>query len=304
MVNAKSRVKRLVFKPLLICICVLHGTIASAQPELVVTSGATFFLGDLGGKLSAGSFNPSDLDLQSTRYMAGLGLRLPIGNYVAFRGGAYYARLSANDKYTSNGPRHNRNLNFFSPVVGADLLLEIRGLINKYKRPTFYVFGGMEYFYFDPRTKYNGRTVRLQPLGTEGQNYIPGKQKYSLTSFAIPLGFGINFFNRSNSYWSFEISGRKTFTDYIDDVSTNYADKTKLMETGGQTAVDLSDRSLGQIPGFSDPGAIRGHSNHNDNFFFLSISYNVMADFRHNYSHRQKHGFERLTPGKHKCYEF
>ncbi|MBK8080358.1 MAG: hypothetical protein IPK25_08795 [Saprospiraceae bacterium] len=34
------------------------------------------------------------------------------------------------------------------------------------------------------------------------------------------------------------------FTDYLDDVSTVYPDKTLLLAKRGQTAVELSDRSL------------------------------------------------------------
>jgi hypothetical protein len=163
----------------------------------------------------------------------------------------------------------------------------------------------VEYFHFDPRTKYNGATVRLQPLGTEGQFFLPGKKPYSLYSFAIPFGVGYNLIEAARSTLSFELILRKTFTDYIDDVSTKYVDKAQLLASNGQLAVDLSDRSHGDIANFSDPGLIRGHSDHNDNFFFLSITYSYKfgskkpadAGFYRGYHHRKPRIRGRQTSG-------
>jgi hypothetical protein len=277
--------------------------LAYSQSELVFSAGSTHFLGDLGGSINAGSPSISDLNLQGTRYTFGSAYRRKFARNFAIRTGMYYARLSADDRYTSNRERHNRNLNFFSPLIGANGIFEIHLLKTKNKNHRLYLFAGIEVFRFDPRTKYDGKTVRLQPLGTEGQFFMPGKSPYKLNSFAIPFGLGFNFLNRTNGYWSLELSSRKTFTDYIDDVSTNYVDKTQLLASNGQTAVDLSDRNLGEIPGFGNAGSIRGKPTYTDNFFFISINYNIMIG-KSNYAKLNGKKERGLVPGKNDCYQF
>ena len=77
--------------------------------------------------------------------------------------------------------------------------------------------------------------------------------------------------------WSlnFEISGRHTFTDYLDDVSTVYADKDDLLQQRGELAVALSDRSLA-LPGMEDsklgePGTQRGDSTTKDVYVMMGV---------------------------------
>lgn len=263
-----------------------------AQIELIATGGSSHFLGDLGGKPTVGTNGIADLDVQSTRYMAGLGLRFNLGHRVALRGWGYYARLAADDRFTTNRERHMRNLNFFTPVLGAEAMLEIK-LREGYNGSRWYAYAGAGYFKFNPQTKYMGEKVELQPLGTEGQYFLPGKSPYKLSSFTIPFGVGYKFPASKFGYLSVSVDSRKTFTDYIDDVSTQFVDKTALMASNGPVAVALSDRSNpdGRIIGFSEPGAIRGNPNNNDNFFFLSVSYNIfLTSPDHSASYRMNRG--------------
>ena len=83
----------------------------------------------------------------------------------------------------------------------------------------------------------------------------------------IPAGVGIRY--KLDRHWdlSFEIGWRKTFTDYLDDVSGSYADKDKLKAAGGQEAAILSDRSF-QSPYAIEAGLVSvdpatgyGHAN-------------------------------------------
>lgn len=280
-----------------------------AQTEFIITAGSSHFLGDLGGKPSIGSNDFSDIDWESTRYMGGLGIRQNLGQRFAIRATAYYTRLSANDKYTSNTERHMRNLNFFTPVGGADAVLEWKWGNGSaaYNGRNWYFFAGVGYFRFDPRTTYNGATVRLQPLGTEGQYFMNGRSPYKLGAWSVPFGIGYKIKATRFGYLSFQVDARKTFTDYIDDVSTTFVDKTALLASNGQTAVDLSDRSNpdGRIIGFSDPGAIRGNPRNNDNFFFLSVQYNIILggnDHSAGFNRGARKGLKRRAGNG--CYTF
>lgn len=279
-----------------------------AQVELIGTLGTSHFLGDLGGKPSLGTNDFSDLNWQSTRYVMGLGARVNMGHRFALRASGYYTRLYGDDKYTNNLERNMRNLSFFSNVLGADAVLEFhfRTRNTRYADRHWYIFGGAGYFKFNPKTRYDGDVVALQPLGTEGQFFMAGKQPYKLSSFTIPFGVGYKFKVFSSGYLSLQIDARKTYTDYIDDASTQFVDKNLLLASNGPTAVALSDRSNpdGRIIGFSDPGAIRANPNNNDNFFFFSISYNhVFGDTEKEISFAKKGG-RNLGASKRKCFSF
>src|SRR5207342_1550715 len=60
----------------------------------------------------------------------------------------------------------------------------------------------------------------------EGQGFpeYPDRKEYSLTQQALIMGGGFKYYLKENMYVGFEILHRKTFTDYIDDVSTKYID--------------------------------------------------------------------------------
>ena len=71
---------------------------------------------------------------------------------------------------------------------------------------------------------YYSQWIDLQPLGTEGQGTTayPDRKKYSRTQIAIPMGGGVKISLNDNLNIAFSFSARKTYTDYLDDVSTTY----------------------------------------------------------------------------------
>ena len=167
---------------------------------------------------------------------------------------------SASPDESENLPRYRRNLSFrndikeLSTVAVFDLFENRRTYL---RRPDFtpYAFAGVAVFHHNPKAYYDGGAIptgwyELQPLGTEGQYAENGEgypKPYSRVQFAIPVGLGVKY--RLDKRWDvgFEITWRKTFTDYIDDVSTVYADKADL----NPVAAVLSDRSAaaaGSLP--------------------------------------------------------
>ena len=63
-------------------------------------------------------------------------------------------------------------------------------------------------------------------MHTEGQGFpqYPDRKDYKLTQMEVPMGFGFKFYVKENMFIGLEILHRKLFTDYVDDVSTNYID--------------------------------------------------------------------------------
>ena len=287
---------------IILCIIFAFTSIFSQaqSAEFILFGGSSHFLGDLGGKDGLGTNEVTDLDFKTTRYALGLGFRFRMGETFAIRVNGLYTRASGDDANTDNPERQGRNLSFFTPIIEGSIMAEI--YLGKTKR--LYVFGGVGNFYFNPKTKYNGEKYELQPLGTEGQNYLPNKTPYDLTSFSYPVGLGYRFPLNNGSILSFELMMRKTDTDYIDDVSGTYADPNQIAASGGAIAAILADRSTSTIPGFSAEGAIRGDPTDNDNFSMFLITYSMPLSkgSGSGFGKNKRRGGLRFKKGK--CFEF
>jgi len=255
--------------------------------------GASNFLGELGGANQIGTHYFKDFEWSMTRFAAAMGLRYKLSNYFAFNTHLTYGRVSGDDNLTGEFYRHYRNLSFYSDIyefnvnfegafqqeqIGSQYRLRKHKSLHGYEIYS-YGFVGAGVFYFDPKTVYNGKTYRLQPLGTEGEGWDPSKARYSLVQFCIPMGVGFKYTLGNSWGVGLEMGIRKTFTDYIDDVSTKYYDLTDV------TAQKLADRSLydeyvrlgydpQQLKSITAPGAQRGNSKEKDSYLFAIFSVN------------------------------
>ncbi len=243
-----------------------------------VMVGASNYLGDLAPSSFFGS-------LGDTNFSAGAFGRYNINDWVAVRGQFMYGKISAEDAKSNDGTgefRENRNLSFRSNIYEFGLIGEVNilGYQPYAMSRTFspYVFGGVAVFKFNPQAYYEGTWYDLQPLGTEGQGMPDGPEKYSLTKLSIPFGGGIKY--AINDKWNLglEIGLRKVFTDYLDDVSTTYADPTALAANNGELALELAWRGdeLDSAAEYPNVGSGRGDST-NDDWYVISgitVSYN------------------------------
>lgn len=261
--------------------------------EVGIGLGASNFLGDLGGANQIGTNGLKDLEFSLTRPSFSAFLRYRKARYFGYRVSFAYGKVSGYDGLTTEPYRNNRNLHFKSNIFELssqfefyftkerpDHLYRYKGVSGlKNVDMQVYAFMGVGAFWFNPKADYNGTWYALQPLGTEGQTLKPGTQKYSRVSVAVPIGIGIK--NAINHRWSvgLELGIRKTFTDYIDDVSTTYYDKNLIAAAFGPAAGYFADPSLGLIqapPGF-EPNGIgqqRGDSSDNDAYLFAHITVN------------------------------
>lgn len=253
--------------------------------------GASNFLGDLGGQDRIGSepFSMRDMEMVLTRYTGNVGYRYMLRPDMRLKALLTYCRVNGDDQLTKEPARNNRNLKFKAPIVEFSLTYEyylfqektghlyrfkgVRG--RKGNNWNAYLFGGIGVFWFNPKGPLNGKWYALQPLGTEGQGLPNGPgRKYSRINVSIPLGFGVRY--TINRYWSanLEFNLRKTFTDYIDDVSGVYYDKNIILQERGPIAAYFADPSSGTNPGWTAPGQMRGDSNDKDSFLTTIISVN------------------------------
>ncbi|MBZ0206562.1 MAG: DUF6089 family protein [Flavobacteriales bacterium] len=253
------------------------------RKEVAVGMGISNFLGELGGRDKIGSPFIWDLEFSQTKPALSLGFRYYVAQLLSLRINGTYGVLAGNDNLTKEPSRQNRNLSFRSDIIEAQLCVEfhpfqeqlghyhdlrgVKGMASS--RMGLYVFAGVGGFRFNPKTKFDGAWVELQPLGTEGQGLPEGPEEYSLTQFCIPMGLGVRRALNKTMTIGLELQYTKTFTDYIDDVSGVYYDRDALEEARGPLAAYLSDPSLGEVAGQTTAGQQRGFSDHNDGYLFL-----------------------------------
>jgi len=269
--------------------------------EAGLNFGPTFFLGDLGGNAGYGSHFIKDVNLPLTKMMKGAFITAYPNNWLGLRLAADYTYVEGRDNIIStNGVnelwRKQRNLDFKSDIW------EIYGVIELFPMSFFhrneedyspllnpYGFIGGGIFHFDPKgsiTDANGNKTwyKLHPLHTEGEGFkeYPDKKTYSLTQFNIPMGFGVKVRVSERVTLSPELLYRKTFTDYIDDVSTTYIDPNLfdayLSPEDAAIARKIHDKTVGIVtPGINryEPGTQRGNSKNMDAYFSFVLKFGI-----------------------------
>lgn len=205
--------------------------------------------------------------------------RFNVNPRFSTRLGLTYAVISGSDALSGSDQLKRRNLSFDSDIYEIAGMLEVNifkfSAIEGESIFTPYFAVGFGAFRFDPTTEYNGQRIRLQPLGTEGQgtSAAPNNPKYSLVQLNIPFGGGVKFKLSDNITGFVDLTWRWTFTDYLDDVSTIYADPEILLSESGELAVALSNRTgefLGQ-EGYVSNGNVRGGPTVNDYYFMGAV---------------------------------
>jgi len=238
------------------------------RSEVGLFAGGSYYLGDLNPNRHFGNIQPAF----GVVYRYNLNLRW------ALKVNALYGGLLGDDA-SQVGFDKERNLSFKSSLMDFSGQIELNFLpyftgSDKY-RFSPYIFAGLAIYNFNPKAKYNGQWYELQPLGTEGQGTtaFPNRQTYSLTQVAFPFGIGIKYGLTKYLCIGAEWSLRKTFTDYLDDVSTTYVDPIQLEAEKGPIAAALSNRSL-STPGSPviEPGKARGNAGTKDWYSFTGIT--------------------------------
>jgi hypothetical protein len=221
----------------------------------------------LGGSYYTGELNPGGHLNTFTRPAAGVVFRHNFNMRLAMAANAFFGSVEGIDARSSSFQTQQRNLSFRSRMyeLGARFefnFLEYRIGNDKYDFTPF-MFLGIAAFNMNPRASIGGDWVALQPLKTEGQS-----KGYLRTQVSIPFGAGfrLNLAKRIGLVADWGL--RKTFTDYIDDVSTVYASPAVL---GSPIAIALADRSL-NADNVSNVGKQRGNPRAKDWYSFIGLT--------------------------------
>ena len=238
----------------LLIVMLLFNFISQAQQfrpntEIGLLLGASYYLGDL----NTNHFNqPSPA--------TGLIIRQNIDRRFVYKAEALYLNVRSDDQNPFNIRKQLdttiTGIHFKSHIFELSGLLEFNFLPYQPGNPlhtwTPFIYTGISLFHFNPKAENRtGEWVDLQSIGpegvgTEGQgtNNWPSRRKYSLIQLAIPMGGGVKIAINESFNIMLEYGIRKTFTDYLDDVSTTFVGGPRnnnydpLM---GQEAQELSD---------------------------------------------------------------
>ncbi len=176
-------------------------------------------------------------------------------NFIINKGGEEVARL-------------NRNLNFKSSITEANLMFELYPTVLFEDQPTdqpgkvetLWCYLVSVFFILIRWVNMLIRILRRQPgficnlYIQKVKDLLPTDQIIRLHRLNIPMGVGVKYYVNETINLSLELLYRKTFTDYIDDVSTTFVDPAVLaanLPSGTSTiAIAMSNKSpLQGIPG-------------------------------------------------------
>lgn len=231
--------------------------------------------GTVGGAGYMGDLNPNN-PLKISGASGGLFVKYNFNRYLSAKVNYTYGIISAADSTSGNAQFRNRNLSFTTKLNELSLIGEFNFMQytpsvtkNVY---TPFVFAGVGLINYNPRANYKGQTYNLASYTTEGQG-LP----YSNQAITIPYGAGFKYNVSGRLSLIADIGYRFAFTDYLDDVSGVYPDKSKLPNS---LSVALSDRSGEQTGVYTgSAGSQRGDLRPRDTYLFIgfSISYTFIT---------------------------
>ena len=234
-----------------------------------IGTGTTSYFGDLN--------NPKDIF--DTKLNLNLSLQKFYAERISARVGLTWFQLKGTDAEANVDGRVRRNLSF----VGQNFELNLEGLAYLFPRPSrfyrrksfnVYAIAGIGVAYYIPRAEVpeldnngaplskGGKKTALRKLETEGA-------RYGIMTLVLPLGGGLKY--KINPYFNVALEGahRKTFTDYLDDVSSTYVAQESFGEDA--LAASMADRRPQIDLPVRPEGSTRGDPTDKDAYFIWNI---------------------------------
>lgn len=210
--------------------------------EVGFGAGTSTYFGDL-----AGYSAPLKSLTTLPRWNVGLMYTRHFTPRISARASFTWARIAGDDytfskdNPTGYAPQFVRNLQFrndlkeFALIGMYDLIPAGRTPRNRPKIAPYFLLGlglvAHNPMGFTPKN-FGGdarqQWVALQPLGTEGQGQPGYAKPYSLVTVAVPVGVGFRYALSEFFNLAAEVRLTPTFSDYLDDVGSNYPNPNDL----------------------------------------------------------------------------
>jgi len=248
---------------ILLAVISLSASSVSAQYkwDLGIKVGASNYLGDIGGNELTRRDFVWDMKLNDTRMNYAIFARRKMSKRLSLAMNVDYVSIWGFDANSTNPARRARNLNFRNRIFELGGRAEYTIFYDNdvggkgYYDPDyrFFVFAGIAGFYHNPQGRvfsavngdlstqdvvYKGDWINLRELRTENQD-----DPYETIGLAIPAGVGMYFTFNKKWRLGWELNWRTTFTDYVDDISTQYGDINEIEARAGELGVQLAQQS-------------------------------------------------------------
>lgn len=235
----------------------------SGRQEYGVVLGASNYYGDLSQGQNIKHFHPS----------AGVYQRYNLSDYFAWRN--QFSYLFASGTTDGNKNYEIQDLNFqtaiyeFSSMLSFDFHRFGTNINNQKSTP--YALIGIGVFRFDPK-RLDAENISLYASNTGMRSH-----NYSRIQMSVPVGIGYKYkisHKRHQGAWIIGVEAlwRKTFTDYLDDVTGRYPDFKDMKDKYGEQSAQYSQpqvlNGLNPFP----KGTFRGDEHLNDWYYFLGIN--------------------------------
>jgi hypothetical protein len=298
----------------LIAMFLISGVYAQYRWDIGIGVGASNYLGEIGGEEQTRRDFVFDMKLNRTQWVFGGFARYRFSPTFAFNFGVNYGRIRGHDYNSQNPARVARNLSFRNDMLELSGRVELTLFYDNdvsgrgYYNPDFriYAFLGAGVVRHNPKATYygdleefNGEMVELQPLQTEGV-------EYGRWQFTLPAGIGLYFTHNKVHRFGWEIGYRTTFTDYIDDVSSEYVAFDDPNSLAAQMANRTTPEALAQAEEYANefnldvpnaesfaPGEKRGDPTNNDGYLFTQFTYSYVIKGRSTFSKRRYNWIKR-----------
>lgn len=184
--------------------------------EIGISGGDSYYLGEL----NQTHFLPFS-------FAGGVFYRYNYDDRISLRSSLHYLPIKGSDSNNNGSFEGIRNQSFNSTLYELTLTAELNflnftHLMDNSSPYTPYAFLGFGYFYHDPKTQ------------AEGVNY----KKFQA---AIPMGMGIKY-RVGKVIFEFEWGIRKTYTDYLDDVSGFFQSQQVTSKDGSTSSFNNFQR--------------------------------------------------------------
>lgn len=242
--------------------------------QIGIGIGQSIYWGDLNGPSFNTNFSKNNgfaIQIFGRRY---------VNNIFAVKANLLFSKVKGDDAFSSQQWQKERNLRFQSVLHELSFSGEyypfkfLPGREESILSP--FLSAGFGAFYFNPTTTYQGNKYELQPLGTEGQGMPGFADKYNRIAASLLFGGGLAIQVGETTTLHLELIGRRSTTDYLDDISGSYVNYQELRNGNGELAARLGDRTNeffnNTEPISRETGAQRGGALVNDYYFSTTIS--------------------------------
>jgi opacity protein-like surface antigen len=247
-------------KSLLIVFLVLASFALHAQTwEAGGSVGASSYMGDLNQRKPV---LPSGIAV-------GVFAKRNFNPYLSLQLSYTYGKIQGADSTSGTAQFRDRNLSFMTTLNEVSAIAEFNFMKYTpgadFDHFTPYLLFGAGVVDYNPQATYLGSTYDLRYLLTEGQT-----KAYPSMALVIPFGAGVKYNFNSNWNIMFNAGYRYVRSDYLDDVSGAYADKTKITNPLGAALSDRSGERTGVYIG--TPGTQRGDLRSHDTYLFIGFT--------------------------------